>query len=94
MESLKSEKGVHRPYFLWDYDLGERDIKEILSLPDLSVQKRWLMARILTQARFDDVWSYLTLDQIREALPSLRLPSNIRRRWEYALARWDQHATD
>ncbi|MBI1909239.1 MAG: hypothetical protein HYS22_03635 [Deltaproteobacteria bacterium] len=80
-----------KPSFLWDYDLGETEVRELLGQPGLSDKKRWLVERILTQARFDEVFDYLTLDQINRALPSLRLPSKIRERWDYALKRWGRH---
>lgn len=45
----------NRPYWLWDYDLTEADVRRILRGKNLS-EKRWLMGRILTSARFNDIW--------------------------------------
>lgn len=82
---------TRRPRFLWDYDLTETQVREILSRPGLPGEKRWLTERILTQARFEEIISYLSLAAIRQALPQLRLPEKVRKRWEYALTRWKLH---
>lgn len=78
------------PYFLWDYDLSEVQVREILAQKGLSDEKRWLVERILTQARFEDVMKYLSAEEIQRALPHLRLPLKIKDRWEYALQIWSQ----
>ncbi len=80
-----------RPRFLWDYDLSEVEVREILNYPGLPEIKRWLIGRILTQARFDEVISYLSLEQIRRALGQIRLPRKIYQRWEYAVKRWTKN---
>ncbi len=81
-----------RPRFLWDYEMGETQVREILNRPGLTPTKQWLIERILTQARFDEVLAYLDLTQIRKILPKLRLPEKIRQRWKYALGRWAKEA--
>lgn len=83
---VKAEK--KRLPFLWDYDLSEVQIREILAQPGLPDQKRWLIERILSQARFEEVKKFLTLEAIGKALPRLRLPQKIRERWTYALNLW------
>lgn len=85
------ESKPKRPFFLWDYDLNEIQVREILNQPGLSPQKIWLIERILTQARFKEIFSYLTLEIIEQALPRLRLAPKIRRRWEYAVNYWMNH---
>jgi hypothetical protein len=39
-----------RPYWLWDYDLTETDVRRILAGKN-EVERRWLMARILESAK-------------------------------------------
>lgn len=80
-----------KPSFLWDYDLTEAQVKEILSPGGFSDAKKWLMERILVQARFEEVWHYLDLEMIQKYLPQLRLPPKIEARWNYALTRWSTH---
>lgn len=43
-----------RPYFIWDYDLTEADIRAILRGDD-EEQKAWLVARLLESARYEDI---------------------------------------
>ena len=76
-----------RPYFLWDYDLTEAKVHEILSQPNFN-KKKWLIARILERAIFSDVWKYLSLEDIRAALPSLRMSSKKKEYWNYAIKIW------
>ena len=88
LKPLASPQGQKRPPFLWDYDLTQDQIHEILKKPGLSSDKQWLIERILREARFDEATRYLTVGEIQEALPHLRLPEPIRQRWEYAISRW------
>lgn len=81
-------QGSGRPSFLWDYDMNAAQVREMLSGPGLPDRKCWLMARILSQARFEEVFEYLTVGEIARALPALRLPAKVRERWDYALERW------
>jgi hypothetical protein len=83
-----SLESTNRPTFLWDYDLSAMQVREILSAPGLSPTKKWLMERILSQARFEDVCRYLTVTAIKQALPALRLKPKLKEHWNYAIKRW------
>ena len=91
LNPIHKETSDKRPAFLWDYDLNEFHVREILRHAGLSNQKRWLIERILLQARFDEIWCYLTIEDVERALPHVRLPQKIRDRWKYALQRWSHH---
>jgi hypothetical protein len=91
LEPAGTQGPAARPSFLWDYDLSVAQVREILARPGDSETKRWLIGRILSQARSEEVLSFLTVEQIRKALPVLRLPPKVRARWEYAVARWTKH---
>lgn len=78
-----------RPGFLWDYDLSEKEVREVLSRPGLSDTKRFLMERILTECRFEEVFAYLTRDELTRHFDKLSLPADKKRHWGYALARWN-----
>lgn len=75
-----------RPSFLWDYDLSEGQIREILNGP--LTKRRWLVAKILEHAKFNEVWKYLTPKDIDRDLPSLRMNPKVKSHWEYAVKRW------
>lgn len=76
-----------RPYFLWDYDLTEDDVRRILR-GENQTDKRWLMARILTNAHFDDVWRYLSVREIVNNFKDLRMRSQTKNAWHRALTVW------
>lgn len=46
---------AQKPYFLWDYDLSEADVRTILRNGE-SHEKAWLVSRILESAAYEDVW--------------------------------------
>ena len=91
LNPINPEVSQNKPSFLWDYDLTEMQANEILSSFGLSDAKKWLMERILIQARFEEVCRYLDFEIIQKYLPQLRIPSKIKDRWSYALARWSTH---
>lgn len=78
---------MNRPYFLWDYPLTETRVNEILKGKD-EVKKRWIATRILESARFDDVFKYLTLSEIRQLFPDLKMKKSVKKAWERALNAW------
>lgn len=77
-------------YFLWDYNLTDDQIHAILS-GDNEVEKLWLTARILTHAKFEDVWRYLSLKNIAKTFSKLRLPKKTKQAWQQALNVWGYH---
>lgn len=81
-----SPRDRQRPAFLWEYSLTPGEIQEILSG---SRKKRlWLVAKILEHGKWEEIWDYLTVDQIEADLPYLRLATKTREHWRFALNRW------
>ncbi len=76
-----------RPYFIWDYDLTDADIRSILRGDDED-QKSWLVARLLESARYEDIWQYISLAELRAIFPKLQLKPPVRAAWEFALLVW------
>jgi hypothetical protein len=78
----------NRLYFLWDYDLSEADVQRIVR-EGSPVEKAWVITRILEYAKWEDIWHYLTLDDIRQNLKQLSFRrAGDRELWAYALDRW------
>lgn len=75
-------------YFFWDYDIREEEVHRILRHGS-PAEKAWVITRILEYAKWNDIWRYLTLADIRESLENLqfRRPED-RELWAYALDRW------
>lgn len=82
-------KQDERPSFLWDYNLSNYQIKKILSHPSCE-KKKWLVAKILENAKLEEVMKYLTLEDIKKYLPKLRLKQKTKDKWEYAINIWTE----
>ena len=82
-----SEEGL-RPYFLWDEDLTIREVRQHLAGDDDAERVR-LLAKILREARDDEVWQFSTVRQILDLWPRLA-PRLGRRRafWEFLFDAW------
>ena len=78
---------LQRPYFIWDYDLTEADIRAILCGDD-EEQKAWIVARLLESARYEDIWQYISLAELRAIFLKLQLKPQVRAAWEFALLVW------
>ena len=76
------------PYFLWDYNLNENDVKQILRGKN-DTEKIWLTSRILESAKYEDIWRFLNLREIKEIFPRLKLKKPIKEAWDYALNVWE-----
>jgi hypothetical protein len=85
----RSTQSGPRLYFFWDYDeLSDEEIRYILRDGTPSEKAR-VISRILEYAKWDDIWRYLTLADIRDNFANLhfRRPQD-RELWAYALDRW------
>ena len=91
-ESFNDRQG--RPYFLWDCDLTVSEFEARLSDSDPAVRDHFL-AKLLRQAKPDDVFRFVTVERLLEAWPrvSHRLGRS-RPFWDWLLFRWrmlDEH---
>lgn len=78
---------LRTPYFIWDYDIDESEIRAILRGND-EEQKAWLIERLLESARYEDIWQYVSLAELRTIFPKLHQKPQIRAAWEFALSVW------
>jgi hypothetical protein len=78
---------MKRLYFLWDYDFTEKDVRKMLKHGD-DFTKRWLVARILESAKYEDVWIYLSIKEILKIFPKLLLKKPVKQAWETAFKAW------
>ena len=79
--------GAQRPWFLWDYDFSEAQVQELLQHAPFA-QRKWLIARLLERLRPPEIFQYLSLAQIRAALPRLRMDEKVKRHWREAVELW------
>jgi hypothetical protein len=77
-----------RPWFLWDLPVSDSEFRERLRCRDADVRAQW-QGRLLREARFSDVWRYVTLDDVLENWPRIRRHlGRSRAFWEYTLDAW------
>ena len=83
------ERAEKRPYFIWDYDLTEEDVRAILR-GDNEYEKIQMMVRILESARWADIWQYLTVSEVRRYWPQIYrwMRREVREAWAWAWEVW------
>ncbi len=76
------------PYFNWDAPITNTEVRRLLAEGPDDARLYW-MARVMREARYDDVWTYVTLAQVVERLDEL-LPLLGRRRelWSFLVTEW------
>jgi hypothetical protein len=79
-----------RPYFAWDIRATDADIREHLRDPDAALRAQW-QGWLMREARFDEVWDYLTLEDVIDNWPLIRRHlGRMRSFWEFLLDGWRQ----
>ena len=81
------------PYFMWDYNLTNAQIKHLLQ-NGTEAEKKWLMGKILTHARFDDIWNYFSLAELAEVFQTLHMSGKSKKNWQTALQVWGYKVDD
>jgi hypothetical protein len=82
--------GQDRPYFLWDMDLTLREFQRLLREGD-EPTRRWLTAKLMRQAKPDDVFTFVSEDQIRRDWPHISSQlGRTRPFWTWLLAQWER----
>lgn len=80
-----------RPWFVWDYDLTDAQVRELLRHAPFA-QRKWLIARLLERLRPPEIFAYLSVEQIWQALPHLRMNPKVQRHWQEAVEVWSSPA--
>lgn len=79
-----------RPYFLWDEDVTVAELRALLGSPDARVRALW-RARVLREARYQDVWRFLELRDVVDEFPALEPHlGRMRPFWSWLLEGWRQ----
>jgi hypothetical protein len=77
-----------QPSFIWDVPVTVRELREHLRHPDPRIRAQWL-GRVLREARYQDVWKFVTVDEVLEQFPLVqRHLGRMRRFWEWLLEGW------
>ncbi len=85
-DRLVDERG--RPYFAWDEDLTLAAYQARLRDPDPEV-RAYFLGKLMRQAKPDDVFSFVTVDELVAALPTVApYLGKTRAFWTWLLAHW------
>ena len=67
-------------YFFPDREVSEEELRAILSSDDQE-QRAWAISHMLRYAQWDDIWTYVDRDEVRQIFADLDLPENLRSAW-------------
>ena len=67
-------------YFFPDEQLSEARVRSILQQGSLE-ERAWVISHLLRFAQWDDIWTYVTRDEVREIFPQLEMPENLQTAW-------------
>ena len=70
----------HPLYFFPDDAVTEEELRKVLS-EGPPERKAWAISHLLRYAQWEDIWTYVNRDEVREIFPSLELPENLRAAW-------------
>ncbi|MEW5850329.1 MAG: hypothetical protein AB2A00_16180 [Myxococcota bacterium] len=90
-DKLVDQRG--RPYFLWDVEMTLEEFQSRLRHPNDVEAKAYLVGKLMRQAKPDDVFSFVSLEEMRELWPRLeRYLGEKRPFWRWLLDAWGQRA--
>ncbi len=67
-------------YFFPDQEVPESRVRHILDQGS-DEDKAWVISHLLRFAQWDDIWTYVTRDQVREIFPLLDMPEKLQAAW-------------
>ena len=67
-------------YFFPDAKVTADELRHILRQGSAQ-QRAWAISHLLRYAVWDDIWNYVSRDDVREIFPDLDLPENLRSAW-------------
>jgi len=67
-------------YFFPDQPVTETRLRFLLESGTLA-ERAWAISHLLRYAQWDDIWGYVTRDEVREIFLELELPENLRAAW-------------
>jgi hypothetical protein len=70
----------HPLYFFPEEEVSEGELREILAQGP-PAKRAWAISHLLRYAQWEDIWTYVDRDEVREVFPELELPENLRAAW-------------
>lgn len=67
-------------YFFPEHQITATQLRHLLR-DGASEQRAWAISHLLRYAQWDDIWTFVTRDEVREIFPALDLPDALRTAW-------------
>jgi len=67
-------------YFFPDEEVTAERLRRVLD-EGSDAERAWAVSHLLRYAQWDDIWSYVSRDEVREVFDELDLPENLRQAW-------------
>ena len=80
-----------RPYFIWNADVSDEEVRAVLAGAKGELEKAQMIAHIMQNARFEDIWRYLKLVDIVSnwsLVQRMLWPAESKELWTWALQIW------
>jgi hypothetical protein len=80
---VRSRDGADRQEFLYffpDQRVTADEARHLLR-HGTPAQRAWVVSHLLRYAVWDDIWTYVSRDDVREIFPELDLPESLRNAW-------------
>lgn len=74
------EREAEHLYFFPDSEVTSRDLQRILEGGSRE-DRAWAISHLLRYAEWEDIWSYVSRDEVREIFDELDLPASLRAAW-------------
>jgi hypothetical protein len=84
--SGKNREGSGRPEFLYffpdqpDQKVTADEVRQMLR-QGTAEQRAWVISHLLRYAQWDDIWAYVSREEVKEIFATLDLPDNLRQAW-------------
>jgi hypothetical protein len=72
--------GAEPLYFFPDRPVTRTELEAILA-DGTDSDRAWAISHMLRYAQWDDIWLYVTREEVRQIFPSLELPETLRQAW-------------
>jgi len=67
-------------YFFPDRQVTRAELETLLQDGD-EAERAWAISHLLRFAQWDDIWLFVSRDEVREIFPTLELPETLRQAW-------------
>ena len=67
-------------YFFPDQRVTADEVRQMLRQGSAG-QRAWVVSHLLRYAQWDDIWTYVSREEVKEVFGDLDLPENLRQAW-------------